>query len=66
LIGTKLQILIEREEEGTYIGRSPYDAPEIDNSVIVDSPRKLVPGEFVEVEIIDAFDYDLSAVALPQ
>lgn len=66
LIGTKLKVLIEREEEGTYIGRSPYDAPEIDNAVIVASSRKLVPGEFVDVEIIDGFDYDLSAVVLTQ
>ncbi|PKM84982.1 MAG: 30S ribosomal protein S12 methylthiotransferase RimO [Firmicutes bacterium HGW-Firmicutes-11] len=66
LIGSKIQVLIEAEEEGTFIGRSPYDAPEIDNSVIVSSPKKLLPGEFVEVEIIDGFDYDLSAVVLPR
>jgi ribosomal protein S12 methylthiotransferase len=47
------------DEDGAYIGRTEYDAPEIDNSVIFTSERKLTPGEFVKVQINDAFDYDL-------
>ncbi len=43
----------------TYLGRSEYDAPEIDNAVIVTSERPLEPGSFVNVRIVDAYDYDL-------
>ena len=46
----------------TYIGRSEYDAPEIDGTVIFRAPagEKLEPGDFVSVLIEDAFDYDLA------
>ena len=64
-----LPVLIEEpdgEENGiyTYLGRSEYDAPEIDNGVIVRSDRPLVPGTFVDVRIEDAYDYDLVGEAL--
>ena len=59
-IGSVLEVLVEEEDEdGSYIGRSRFDAPEIDNSVIFTSDRKLKPGDIVNVEIKDAFDYDL-------
>ena len=64
-----LPVLIEEsdgEENGvfTYIGRSEYDAPEIDNGVIVTSRVPLLPGTFVDVRIVDAYDYDLVGEAL--
>ena len=52
-------IVDEIDEDGSFIGRTRYDAPEIDNSVIFTSSRKLEPGDFVNVRILDAFDYDL-------
>ncbi len=59
-IGHVLQVLVEeRDQDGSYIGRSRYDAPEIDNSVIFTSERELKPGMIVRVKIDDAFDYDL-------
>lgn len=62
-IGQVLEVLVEdRDEDGAYIGRTEYDAPEIDNSVIFTSERELVAGEFVKVQINDAFDYDLVGV----
>lgn len=48
------------DQEGAYMGRTMYDAPEIDNTVIFDSDRKLAPGDMVSVRIDDAFDYDLT------
>ncbi len=53
-------IVDERDEGGCYIGRTRYDAPEIDNSVIFTSDRELTPGNIVRVRINDAFDYDLT------
>ncbi|MBO4725094.1 MAG: 30S ribosomal protein S12 methylthiotransferase RimO [Firmicutes bacterium] len=59
-IGRVLEVLIEEiDEDGSYIGRSRYDAPEIDNSVIFTSDRELNIGDIVNVKINDAFDYDL-------
>lgn len=49
----------ERDEDGSYIGRTEFDAPEIDNSVLFTSHRQLNAGDFVDVLIEDAFDYDL-------
>lgn len=64
-IGETLNILVEEldseELNGirNYIGRTEYDAPEIDNGVIFKSKNKLIPGDLVKVYINDAFDYDL-------
>ena len=60
MIGKMIQVLVEEKDtDGSYIGRSRYDAPEIDNSVIFTSFNELKPGDLVEVFIDDAFDYDL-------
>lgn len=60
-IGKTLQVLVEAQDpDGSYIGRTVYDAPEIDNSVLFTSDRQLSAGDLVLVEISDAFDYDLA------
>ena len=62
-IGQTLEVLVEeQDEDGSWLGRSRYDAPEIDNSVIFTSNRSLKPGDIVNVRINDAFDYDLVGV----
>ena len=59
-IGKVFDVLVEEiEEEGSYIGRTRYDAPEIDNSIMFSSEFTCMPGDFVSVKIVDAFDYDL-------
>lgn len=64
-IGKVIRVLIEEEEEtGCYRGRSCYDAPEIDNSVIFNSDKPLKTGDLIFVKITDAFDYDLIGVYL--
>ncbi len=61
MIGKTLKVLVEeQDQEGAYIGRTEYDAPEIDNSVIFTSDKEHKAGDFVMVEITDAFDYDLA------
>ncbi len=60
LIGNTIEVLIEgKDEDGVYIGRSQYDAPEIDNQVIIKSNKEHNPGDFIMVEIYDAYDYDI-------
>ena len=59
-VGQVMEVLVEgQDEDGSYIGRTKYDAPDVDNGVLFTSNRQLNPGDFVQVEIIDAFDYDL-------
>ena len=59
-LGGIFEVLVEeQDEDGSYIGRTRYDAPEIDNSVIFTSSRALSAGDMVKVQINDAFDYDL-------
>ena len=65
-IGKTFEVLVEEgpDEEGGYIGRTAFDAAEIDNGVIFTSFRRLEPGDFVRVKITDAFDYDLVGEAI--
>ncbi|MDD6042264.1 MAG: 30S ribosomal protein S12 methylthiotransferase RimO [Eubacteriaceae bacterium] len=59
-IGNIYRVLIDEiDTDGSYIGRTMYDAPEIDNSVIFSSEKEHKVGEFADVIIEDAFDYDL-------
>jgi len=77
-VGRTLKVLIEEEEkengspiktsgddmlEHTYIGRSEYDAPDVDGVVYVRSKVPLKAGDFVRVKITDAYEYDLSGIA---
>lgn len=59
-VGTVQQVLVEEiDEEGAYIGRTQYDAPEIDGTAIFTARTVLKPGDMAQVRITDAFDYDL-------
>ena len=46
---------------GAAIGRSPWDAPEIDGKVFLPDERGLTPGDLVTAEVYGADDYDLLA-----
>lgn len=60
LVGKKLEVLIDGiDEEGAYLARTQYDAPEIDNLVIVNTDKEHQLGDFITVEIYDAYDYDI-------
>ena len=59
-IGKTLDVIVDSmEEEGVYSGRTRYDVPEIDNSVVFTSNSVHKPGDIVPVEILEAYDYDL-------
>ncbi len=60
MIGSTVDVMVDgRDDDGSYIGRTRYDAPDIDNSVLFESSRDLVPGDIVKVYIEEAYDYDL-------
>jgi ribosomal protein S12 methylthiotransferase len=54
-----MRVVIDKKEAGRYIGRTEFDSVEVDNEVIVHSTQKLNPGDFVQVKITKAYDYDL-------
>ncbi|MCU0396240.1 MAG: TRAM domain-containing protein, partial [Chitinophagaceae bacterium] len=58
-VGQVFRVLIDKKEAGRYLGRTEVDSVEVDNEVVVHARRKLVPGEFVQVRITKAYDYDL-------
>ncbi|MFN8249776.1 MAG: 30S ribosomal protein S12 methylthiotransferase RimO [Ferruginibacter sp.] len=58
-VGRVLKVLIDKKEAGRYIGRTEFDSVEVDNEVIIPSKKKLTIGEFVNVKITKAYDYDL-------
>lgn len=60
-VGQELDVLIEElvPGESIYVGRSMYDAPDIDGVVYVHTERSLKVGQFVKVKITDAMEYDL-------
>jgi ribosomal protein S12 methylthiotransferase len=58
-IGKIFKVLIDKKEAGRYLGRTEFDSVEVDNEVIVSGPGKLPVGEFVNVRITKAYDYDL-------
>lgn len=59
LIGKKIDGVVEEIIDGEYFGRTIYDAPEIDNRLKIKSKKMLKVGEFVNVKITNASEYDL-------
>ena len=58
-VGKVFKTIIDKKEAGRYLGRTEFDSVEVDNEVVVQSSKKLVPGDFVQVRITKAYDYDL-------
>ena len=58
-VGKVFNTIIDKKEAGRYLGRTEFDSVEVDNEVVVQSSKKLVPGDFVQVRITKAYDYDL-------
>ena len=59
-IDKTFRCLIDRKEGNYFVGRTEYDSPDVDNEVLIDAKKHYVKtGDFVEVKIIDATDYDL-------
>ncbi len=58
-LGKTFKVMIDKKEAGRYIGRTEFDSVEVDNEVIVNSSKKLVIGNFVNVKITKAYDFDL-------
>lgn len=58
-IGNTYKVIIDKKEAGRYLGRTEFDSVEVDNEVVIESKKALPIGDFVNVQITRAFDYDL-------
>jgi ribosomal protein S12 methylthiotransferase len=58
-IGKTFKTIIDKKEAGRYLGRTEFDSVEVDNEVVIHSSKKLPIGDFVNVKITKAYDYDL-------
>ncbi|MBR2648880.1 MAG: 30S ribosomal protein S12 methylthiotransferase RimO [Sediminibacterium sp.] len=58
-VGKIFKVIIDKKEAGRYLGRTEFDSVEVDNEVVIHSTKKLPIGEFVNVKITKAYDYDL-------
>ncbi len=61
-VGQRIESIVEEKiEDGIYLGRTIFDAPEIDGAVYIhcDKERELEIGDFVLVDVTDALEYDL-------
>lgn len=58
-VGNTYKVLVDKIEAGRYLGRTEYDSVEVDNEVIINTDDELPIGDFVNVKITKAYDYDL-------
>ena len=60
-VGKTLRVLVDREEDDYYIGRTEWDSPEVDPEVLISKEQPLAIGEFTDVRITDALPFELVA-----
>ena len=58
-VGKVYKVMVDKKESGRYLGRTEFDSVEVDNEVVIKSSQKLPIGEFCQVKIMKAYDYDL-------
>lgn len=64
-IGKTFKVLVDRKEGGSFIGRTEYDSPEVDNEVMLDGKKEyLRVGDFVNATITGASEFDLMATPI--
>ena len=58
-VGQTFRVIVDREEEDFYVGRTQYDSPEVDPEILISKDTPLSPGSFDQVKVIDAQAFDL-------
>ncbi|MEZ5854345.1 MAG: 30S ribosomal protein S12 methylthiotransferase RimO [Hyphomicrobiaceae bacterium] len=64
-VGREIDVLVDDVDDEGAIGRSAWDAPEIDGSVFLNGEADLVPGEMVRARVVHADEYDLWGELIP-
>ena len=58
-VGQTFRVIVDREEEDFYVGRTQYDSPEVDPEILISKDTPLSPGSFYQVKVIDAQAFEL-------
>lgn len=58
-LGNTYKVLFDRKEGGFFIGRTEFDSPEVDNEVLVPASQYVRQGDFANVRITEAHEFDL-------
>lgn len=58
-VGRTLKVMVDREEEEFYVGRTEWDSPEVDPEVLIRKTHKLTPGRFTDVDIQESLAFEL-------
>ncbi|MEN9730139.1 MAG: Ribosomal protein ((89)-C(3))-methylthiotransferase [Bacteroidota bacterium] len=58
-IGQTFKVMVDRKESGFFIGRTEHDSPEVDNEVLIPAEQFARQGDFVQVKINKAEEFDL-------
>jgi ribosomal protein S12 methylthiotransferase len=61
-IGKTFRVMVDRQEGDFFICRTEHDSPEVDNEVLVAAEFALLPGNFANIKITSADDYDLHGI----
>lgn len=65
-LGNTYKVLFDRKEGGFFIGRTEFDSPEVDNEVLVPASQYVRQGDFANVRITEAHEFDLYGVVSEQ
>lgn len=63
-VGQTLRVIVDREDEDYYVGRTQWDSPEVDPEVLISKDKPLAIGEFAQVRITEALPFELMATAI--
>lgn len=58
-IGNTYKVLFDRKEGGYFVGRTEFDSPEVDNEVLLPASQFVRQGDFTNVKITNAEEFDL-------
>ena len=62
-VGQRMRIVVDRKEGDWYVGRTEYCSPEVDPEVLIPAAEHLTVGQFYDVSITDAEEFDLYATS---
>jgi len=63
-VGQTLRVIVDREDEDYYVGRTQWDSPEVDPEVLIGKDKPLAVGEFAQVRITEALPFELMGTAI--
>jgi ribosomal protein S12 methylthiotransferase len=58
-VGRTLKVVIDREDDDFFVGRTEFDSPEVDGEVLISKETQLKKGQFYQVEITGSEEFDL-------